>query len=663
MAANATLLSWITAEVNQALTQVRENIARFVASPAETAELKPCTAHLHQVSGALRMVGLAGATRFCEAIEGGFTRPGGKLPTGAALGVLDRAIQALKEFVDGLERGQDNAPLKLFPVYRELATLQGRLESSECDLFFPDLSPITPLHGKPKTLAPEKIAAHVQKQRVLFQRGLLAWLRQSTKAGINDMRRALNQLHKVAAQLPEPHAVWWVAGGLIEALEHPQSPEWLAQAKALGNRIEKQMREGSPTVSEALLSELLYAVAKAQGPSQRVKQIRQLYQLDSLFPEPPKPAAAGGLEFDLDWLEPALYDMHSRLDALKAAWVQYVGGEQKALARFRELVAAFRVKAGSLGNQHLIKLLDAITLVTKHLSASAPRGQSMVIEMASAFLLVESVIDHFTSPPPDLETQVVIMGGWLLDASLGKSTGEVPAGLRADLSEQIGALQLRAKVAKEIVANLQHVEQVLDGFARDPSRRGTLPGLQSQLRQIHGALMVLRFELPAKALSLCEGLIAKCATPEHAGAAGDLDWIAEGLSSIGMFLEPCLQGREPAQHAIELFFRRYDKAHTPVLERALDSTAVLSAAAIRKAAAPSMHVEVPPPAQAAPPPARTGVDPELLDVYLEEAGEVLKTIDASLAHVRAQPHDQEVLTTIRRGFHTLKGSGRMVGLM
>ena len=36
-----------------------------------------------------------------------------------------------------------------------------------------------------------------------------------------------------------------------------------------------------------------------------------------------------------------------------------------------------------------------------------------------------------------------------------------------------------------------------------------------------------------------------------------------------MFLEPCLQGREPAEHAIDLFFRRYDKAHTPVLERGI----------------------------------------------------------------------------------------------
>jgi len=56
------------------------------------------------------------------------------------------------------------------------------------------------------------------------------------------------------------------------------------------------------------------------------------------------------------------------------------------------------------------------------------------------------------------------------------------------------------------------------------------------------------------------------------------------------------------------------------------------------------------------------LDAELLAVYLEEAGEVLATIGERVEQVRAEPHNIEELRTIRRGFHTLKGSGRMVGL-
>ncbi|HEV2008466.1 MAG TPA: Hpt domain-containing protein, partial [Burkholderiales bacterium] len=56
------------------------------------------------------------------------------------------------------------------------------------------------------------------------------------------------------------------------------------------------------------------------------------------------------------------------------------------------------------------------------------------------------------------------------------------------------------------------------------------------------------------------------------------------------------------------------------------------------------------------------VDQELLDIYLEEADEVLANINKALDECRAQPANLDALTTIRRAFHTLKGSGRMVGL-
>ncbi len=56
------------------------------------------------------------------------------------------------------------------------------------------------------------------------------------------------------------------------------------------------------------------------------------------------------------------------------------------------------------------------------------------------------------------------------------------------------------------------------------------------------------------------------------------------------------------------------------------------------------------------------VDAELLEVYLEEAVEVLATITSQIALCRTAPHDREALTVLRRAFHTLKGSGRMVGL-
>ena len=647
---DATLLSWITAEVNQALSGVREQVARFLDKRGDTVVLQGCSDHLHQVSGALRMVGLNGATRFCEAIEAGFSGLTSATATPETMGCLDRAVAALKEFVEGLERGQPNLPLRLYPAYRGLLALQGRLEPAEKDLFFPDTALPGPPHPNPRVLAKEELPAFLLAQRAQFQRGLLGWLRHAP-GGAEAMAQAVEELHRCSALLAEPRALWWVALGFLELARQPQDAAWVAATRALANRIDFQMRDlaaGAQGAGDSLLRELLYAVATCKAPTPLAREIRNHYQLDALFPAIDS-AAPVDLELNSEWLEAALYDMHSRLDALKSAWVHYVSGEQKSAARFRELVGSFKAKAGELGNQHMIKLLDAIALVAKSLPDPHPRqNQYMVIEMASAFLLLENVIDRFSSPPEDLDGQIVLLGGWLLDAAQGRS-GEPPAGLRADLVQQIGALQLRAQVAREITVNLQHMEQVLDSFARDPAKRGSLEGLAPYVRQVHGALKVLGFERAAEAIVICENMIAACAVVELGKAAEELDWIAEGLSSVAFYLNPCLHGRPPAEQAMELFFQRFasriDKSAPGSWAEQTSTLAAESAAA------------------APPEPSRPGVDAELLGIFLEEAGDVLRAIDAAVPRARAEPNDLEALTAIRRGFHTLKGSGRMVGLM
>jgi len=651
--ADQTLLSWINAEVERALTLVQDSIAKFSAAPENDAVLQPCPEHLHQVSGALRMVGLNGATLVCEAIEGSFAGINGQRPSAQTMGVIDRAVVALKNFVGELARGQADVPLRLYPVYRDLSGLLGRKTISEKDLFFPDVAVAAPVHPDGKAVPEEDLPAYVQAQRTRFQRGLLAWLR-GTPSGLEEMRQTVDAMHQVATQLPEPRALWWAAGALIDALANGSDAEWLTTAKVVCNRVDFQIRDlaaGGAKNGDALLREVLYVVARRDSLTPRIKEVKQLYQLDSLFPRPERLPDVT-IELEAERLEASLFDMHSRLDALKHAWEQYVAGEADKARVFRERVADFKTKSKSLGNQLLIKLIDAISLVAGKLPDPYPRqGNMMVIEMASAFLLVENIIDHFSSPAEDMDAQIVIMGGWLLDAAKGKSNGEPPAGLRPDLTERIGALQVRAQVAREVLANLQHVEQVFDGFTRDASKRATLAELQPYLRQAHGALSVLGFPVAAQAISICETLVLAQARGEHV-ASDDVDWIAEGLSSVAFFLEPCRHGREPSEEAIALFFRRYEKRDA-------------SPSAPSAAEAPKIEFgleEVAPAVNAAPGAAPAGVDPELLEVFLEEAVEVLQTIEKTLPEYKQKPDDREALTTVRRAFHTLKGSGRMVGL-
>jgi chemosensory pili system protein ChpA (sensor histidine kinase/response regulator) len=72
--------------------------------------------------------------------------------------------------------------------------------------------------------------------------------------------------------------------------------------------------------------------------------------------------------------------------------------------------------------------------------------------------------------------------------------------------------------------------------------------------------------------------------------------------------------------------------------------------------------EIPAPAPAAEQSATPEIDPELLEIFLEEAGEVLGNMAISTDACEANADDRDNLTIVRRAFHTLKGSGRMVGL-
>lgn len=56
-------------------------------------------------------------------------------------------------------------------------------------------------------------------------------------------------------------------------------------------------------------------------------------------------------------------------------------------------------------------------------------------------------------------------------------------------------------------------------------------------------------------------------------------------------------------------------------------------------------------------------DYDLLDIFLEESTNILDSLEKEFPELKTHPTDRELMTRIRRYFHTLKGSSRMVGLI
>jgi chemosensory pili system protein ChpA (sensor histidine kinase/response regulator) len=63
------------------------------------------------------------------------------------------------------------------------------------------------------------------------------------------------------------------------------------------------------------------------------------------------------------------------------------------------------------------------------------------------------------------------------------------------------------------------------------------------------------------------------------------------------------------------------------------------------------------------PAAAEQIDPELLEIFQEEATDILGSIEEALARWRSRPDDMALVQDLKRSLHTLKGGARMAGAM
>lgn len=64
---------------------------------------------------------------------------------------------------------------------------------------------------------------------------------------------------------------------------------------------------------------------------------------------------------------------------------------------------------------------------------------------------------------------------------------------------------------------------------------------------------------------------------------------------------------------------------------------------------------------APPPPFSDDIDEEIMEIFIEDAQDCIQSINREFPRWREKPDDKERLKELRRNYHTLKGSGRMVG--
>ena len=722
-------LSWVKGEIDLALGRAHDALGKFVDNPGDSAQLKFARTHLHQAHGALSIVGLDGVTQFSEAIEQLLSDiEGGQVAATASLGELaQKAISVIRHYLDEVASGMPNQPLKFLGVYRDLLAARGAERVAPSDLFFPDLSLRPPKReDEPLQLSSAEAASHLKTERARFERGFLRWLRNADDiSGVVEMRSAVAAIEATQA-LPSARAFWWITIALLDALAAQQVTGDF-HVKKLCARIDLQMRrllEGSRTVSERLVRDALYFVAVAKGGGALVQKVKETYQLDALVP---------GQTADIEPLKPVLRAMRDSLGSAKEAWNKFCAGAAAALPQFHDNAVTLASKGGGLINDHLARLVASIAEAAQWLRKDPLKQNDTVgMEIATALLLADNALENYEQLGGDFPQQAGIVIDRLGTLMRGETLTGMTAPLLDEMSRRAQERLMLSQVAREILTNLAQVEQTLDAFFRDTSRREELSALAGPLKQIEGALVILGQDKAVNLVRDCDARIKNFADPDSLPQQQEFEEVAHNLSGLGFFVEALQHGpadldeilrpvqpkarpteaeiAETAPSSVEDELER-QKRDTQALVSALrekpqdegvradlkkhletirqDASLVADAkledearAALAALASTSDdaagHVEeaMARVAPAAPvgmtaPSAETlrlaeapseEVDAELLAIFLEEAHEVLGTIGEHLELSRGQPHNHEHLTTIRRGFHTLKGSGRMVGL-
>ena len=644
-------LSWIKTEVDFALGHARDKLDRFRTRPEDFDLLEQSRHHVHEATGAIRVVGLDGLACFSgelEALlESLYRHSAAPLPQTVTL--LERALLALTQFLDDLQRGKHYVPLNLFPLYRELRSARGGAPARHADLFYPVLDVELPHLTLPPGVMAQGIPGFLRGRAASFQRALVETLRAPTDMRVYaGMRGALLAL---SAALPQAggRGLSWVGAGYVEGLGL-RAILFDSDARHLLARIEQTLRRlvGGETPDTAPLArELLYSIAVSAREDGLIGDIKRRYRVAEHLPD------TNLIEYDDETLRPLLRQANESIAAAKAAWARAIAGDPASFAVFRGHLASTARTLVELGLPALGRVSEAIEGVSSRMTTvHAERRNQIALDMATTLLLLEKAVAGFPEVGAELTRQIEAMGERLqsLHAGTAELTDNKLAAQLDAASRKAEERLVIAQVEREVRANLGQAETVLDAFFRDFAKRGTLPGLARLLSQARGALEMLELRTASRLVDACRGTIERLAVSTHDPEPPELEALAQGFSALGAVVDAI---RDDAQFPQAVVNEALGQLET--------IEAAIAAQTAQLAAVPAVVEAAPGPDRAAITMPRT-VRTELVDILLVEAEEILQQVRTELGKCRAQPDDLVALTAIRRGFHTLKGSGRMVGL-
>ena len=631
---------------------------------------------LHQINGVLKMTETYGAALLAEEMEAvcaylANLRAGKGREDG--LDALTRSMVQLPIYIERLIAGGRDIALVLLPMLNDLRAARGRPLLSEGTLLLLNLSPTTKPAGKEeRETTGEDPLVVATKLRPKFQLALLGWIQGG------DVEKYLKTLSDVALALEKSanrddmYQLWWVAGGVLESLQNGGLKTSVALKRLLG-QIDRQIKllidEGIEAFDNHpvtdLMNNLLYYVARSSNAGERISEIRAAFNLVELLPgdeqvEQARESLSAPSVKLMKTVAAAIKEDLGRVKDVLDIYVRTGMNKSSELVPQLELLKKISDTLGVLGLGALRGDIESeIDRLRNVVAKTGAADEQTIIEIATTLLKVEDRLDQ------QLVHLIVAK-----EPVQGEDEPELPEEENADYR------QVAEAVMRESIINLARIKETFSqslSSGRDSKGLDSVPAL---IRGIKAGLLMLN---KTRAMEVVDRVGRLITLALKGGGPGRLtqketDRLADAIVSIEYYMETVKAGRREPWYMLdnaeaclvvlrdlEQRLKKEEHLQVPIAQTMKIAKLDMDKfAAEQQAAADSAQgtAVIPMPVIA---PDAEHLDPELLELFIEEAKEEIASVKRNLPKWQEAPEDMETLITVRRSFHTLKGSGRMVG--
>ncbi len=665
-------LAWVLDELRKSLDGASKAIRRFVRDAElargsdleslDASQLRIARQQLHQAVGALEMVGLpepAKVLRAMEALAQKFVERPESCSEDAAAKV-ERASFALIEYLEGVLRGKSASAVALFPQYRDVLELVGEERVHPAELWSHAWRWIdADVPGPAQALGYDPAVRSQLDSAVL----------KVVKTGSVSSAKALRDISLGLAQGQkslEERAFWKICAAYFETLSLKLCPSDV-YVKRAASRVLMQfttLARGKNEVSDRLAQDLLFFCAQAAPADARtapvLTAVRLAYGLTQAKPVNYETPQYG--RFD-----PAvLVQTRKRIATATETWSALSGGDTNRLKVVSEQFAQVGESLLKLHpeNKELARaLLKAVDVTVR---SGEPPTTPVAMEVATSILYLDAAYEDM-DPTESSMTDRSERLARRLDHVVGGGQPEALESWMEELYRRVSDRQTMGSVVEELRTSLTEIEKSLDTFFRSPKDKAPLNDVPNQLAQMRGVFSVLGLDQASLATVRMRDTVEKFLVDnidEDTARTSVFEKFGNSLGALGFLIDMLSYQRALAK---KLFV--YDEAlgeFKPLMGREREVAAMAPEPPPMPVPPPAPRAR---PAAAAPAPAVAPVaahaaeddGAELRDIFLDEAREVVRNGLDAVSALLGDPADLSQQTTLRRAFHTLKGSSRMVG--